>query len=54
MVGDSANDYESICWAGTGIAVGNAAKKVLEAADYVTGTNEEDGVAQALAHFELI
>lgn len=54
MIGDSANDYESICWAGTGIAVANAAPKVLESADYITGTNEEHGVAQALRYLGAI
>ena len=31
------------CW--KGIAVGNAVPEVLEAADEITLTNEEDGVA---------
>lgn len=54
MIGDSANDYESICWAGTGIAVANASQKVLNAADYITASNEENGVAQALYYIGAI
>lgn len=52
-IGDSANDYESIRWAGLGIAMGNASEKVKEAADVITRTNQEDGVAWALEHYVL-
>lgn len=34
-----------------GIAMENAAQEVKEAADYVTLSNEEDGVAAALKKF---
>lgn len=47
-LGDSDNDYEGICWAGTGVAMANGNERVRRAADYVVGTNDEDGVAQAL------
>lgn len=47
-VGDSYNDIEMIKWAGVGVAVGNAPGVVKEAADYVTFSNEEEGVAWIL------
>ncbi|WP_346779333.1 Cof-type HAD-IIB family hydrolase [Paenibacillus brevis] len=46
--GDSLNDLEMIRSAGLGIAMGNAQEAVKQAADAVTGTNDEDGVAQAI------
>ncbi len=53
-IGDSENDYEMIQWVGCGIAMGNADKKVKDAARYVTGTNEEDGIVQALKYLDLL
>lgn len=50
-IGDSDNDYDAICWAGCGVAMRNACSRVRQAADHITGTNEEDGVAQALEEF---
>lgn len=50
-IGDSHNDLPMIKWAGTGVAVGNAHPQVKEAADYVTGSNDEEGVIQALKKF---
>ena len=46
--GDAANDIPMLLAAGTGIAMGNAAEDVKAAADYVTATNDEDGIAAAL------
>ncbi|WP_413371888.1 Cof-type HAD-IIB family hydrolase [Paenibacillus taichungensis] len=46
--GDSLNDLEMIRAAGLGIAMGNAQDAVKRAADGVTGTNDEDGVAQLI------
>ncbi|RAV05035.1 Cof-type HAD-IIB family hydrolase [Paenibacillus sp. YN15] len=51
--GDSLNDLEMIRAAGLGIAMGNAQEAVKQAADAVTGTNEEDGVAQAIRTYLL-
>lgn len=48
VMGDSQNDLEMIQWAGFGAAMGNAEDEVKELADYITGTNEEDGVAQVI------
>ena len=50
-IGDSENDYEQIRWVGVGVAVKNAYPRVLAVADAVVGSNEEDGVAQALERF---
>ena len=46
--GDGENDVSMLRSAGTGIAMGNAEPAAREAADLVTGTNEENGVAQAI------
>ena len=52
--GDAPNDIEMIRYAGLGIAVGNAWGGTKESADYITGTNDEDGVAQAIEKFVLV
>ncbi len=46
--GDNSNDIGMLKWAGTGVAVGNAAPSVQAAADMVTARNDEDGFAKAL------
>jgi Cof subfamily protein (haloacid dehalogenase superfamily) len=46
--GDQPTDVPMLAWAGTGIAVANAHPAALEAADEVTSSNEEDGVALVL------
>ena len=43
--GDMPNDLPMLAWAGHGVAVANAHPAVLAAADEVTGSNDEDGVA---------
>ena len=49
--GDSPNDIPMIKAAGIGVAVGNAKDSVKEAADYVTLSNDEAGVARAVEKF---
>lgn len=49
--GDSSNDLSMIEAAGTGVAMANADQALLDAADYVTDTNDNDGVAKAIARF---
>lgn len=49
--GDSFNDIGMLQYAGMGIAMANAEPEVKAVADYVTLSNEEDGVAAALQHF---
>lgn len=46
--GDMPNDVGMLSWAGTSYAVGNAHREVLAVVDHVTGSNDEDGVAQVL------
>ena len=46
--GDNDNDVEMIKEVGFGVAVKNATRAVLEASDYVTLSNNEDGVAEVV------
>lgn len=46
--GDAPNDAEMLAWAGRGVAMGNAHPEARAAADEVTLSNEEDGVAAVL------
>jgi HAD superfamily hydrolase (TIGR01484 family) len=46
--GDMPNDLAMLSWAGWGVAVANAHPEVLAAADEVTGSNDEAGVAAVL------
>ncbi|MEO5662436.1 MAG: HAD family hydrolase [Nocardioides sp.] len=48
-IGDGRNDIEMLRWAGRGVAMGQSIEDVHAAADHVTGTVYEDGVAQELA-----
>lgn len=52
-LGDGENDLEMIKLAGIGIAMGNAMSHLKEVADFVTATNDEDGVALAIEKFVL-
>ncbi|HEY8371334.1 MAG TPA: HAD family hydrolase [Pseudonocardiaceae bacterium] len=47
-VGDSYNDLEMLRWAAHGVAMGQAPEAVRAAADEVTATVHEDGVAHVL------
>ena len=49
--GDSGNDYDMIVAAGLGVAMENADDRIKAAADFVTASNEEDGVAYAIERF---
>lgn len=44
--GDDYNDIDMIKYFGTGVAMGNAIEEVRRAADAVTATNNDDGVAK--------
>jgi Cof subfamily protein (haloacid dehalogenase superfamily) len=46
--GDMPNDVPMLRWAGHGVAVANAHPDVIAAADEVTASNVDDGVAQVL------
>jgi len=46
--GDALNDVELLAWAGVGVAVANAMEETRRAADFVTLSNNEEGVAEVL------
>lgn len=50
-VGDGFNDLSMIKFAGLGVAMANAQEVVKEEADYITLSNEEDGVAAVVNKF---
>lgn len=50
-VGDGNNDLEMIQWAGRGVAMGQAPEAVLQAADAVVGSIEEDGLVEELSRY---
>lgn len=52
-IGDSENDLSMIKYAGTGVAMGNAIDLIKENAQYVTDTNDNDGVGKMIEHFVL-
>lgn len=49
--GDGFNDISMIRYAGLGVAMGNAQQAVKDAADYITGTNDEDGLVEVIRKF---
>lgn len=51
--GDGMNDFEMLKAVGFAVAMENGHHKIKEIADYVTGTNDEDGVAKAIERFVL-
>ena len=52
-VGDAGNDKHMIEYAGLGVAMGNATEEIKELADYITLSNNEDGVAHVINKFIL-
>ncbi|WP_055100015.1 Cof-type HAD-IIB family hydrolase [Gabonia massiliensis] len=52
--GDGGNDIPMLRAVGTGIAMGGASETVKAAADYITGTVDENGIQNALIHFGII
>lgn len=50
-IGDTENDLSILKAAGIGVAMGNAPSDIQAISDYVTDTNEKDGVGKAIAHF---
>jgi len=52
-IGDSYNDLEMLQYAGFAVVMGNAREEIKKYADYVTTSNEDDGVAEALEKFIL-
>ena len=52
--GDGGNDTSMILQAGIGIAMGNAIDELKQQADYVTTAVDNDGILNALRHFQVI
>lgn len=52
--GDAENDIEMLEYAAIGVAMGNGKDEAKAVADYVTTSVDEDGIANALKHFDLI
>ena len=51
--GDAPNDIAMVELAGIGVAVANAWGGLKDHADYITGSNDDDGVAMAIEKFVL-
>lgn len=52
--GDGDNDVEMLAMMGVGVAMGNGTPAAKAAADYVTLTNDDDGIVDALYHFGVL
>ena len=52
-IGDNFNDMDMIEYAGLGVAMANAPDYLKKAADFVTNSNDEDGVRHVLEKFIL-
>lgn len=50
-IGDGRNDIEMLTWAGRGVAMGQAVPEVRAAADAVTASVHDDGVAEELERY---
>lgn len=53
-IGDGYNDLSMLEYAGLGVAMENAPEDIKKRADYVTLSNEDDGVAHVIEKFILI
>ena len=51
--GDGMNDISMLKYAGLAVAMENAYPEVKEYADYITSSNDDDGVAYAIEKFIL-
>jgi HAD superfamily hydrolase (TIGR01484 family) len=52
-IGDGPNDFPLLMASGLKVAMGNAAPDLKAIADHITGTVEEDGVAEVIEQFVL-
>ncbi|MCY6958914.1 sugar-phosphatase [Clostridium brassicae] len=52
-IGDAGNDIHMIKYAGLGVAMGNAFPETKKSANYITCSNEENGVAHVIDKFIL-
>lgn len=46
--GDQNNDKEMLAWAGYGVAMDNAVAEAKEAADFITSSNDDEGISTVL------
>lgn len=51
--GDSFNDISMVRYAGIGVAMGNAQQRLKDVADYITDTNDNDGLVRVIDKFIL-
>lgn len=52
-IGDSYNDWDMIEMAGLGVAMGNSHPEIKKIANYITKSNNDDGVSEVLHKFIL-
>ena len=52
-IGDADNDIDMINFAGLGVAMGNAQNSLKEKANYITRSNNDDGVADVIEKYIL-
>ncbi|MGB6177785.1 sugar-phosphatase [Carnobacterium sp.] len=52
-IGDEANDFAMIEYAGMGVAMENATSEIKELAQFITKTNDNHGVAHAIQKYAL-
>jgi Cof subfamily protein (haloacid dehalogenase superfamily) len=52
-IGDNENDISMLKYAGLGVAMGNGEDIAKEVSQYITASNDNDGVAQAIERFVL-
>ncbi|QAA23120.1 Cof-type HAD-IIB family hydrolase [Sporolactobacillus terrae] len=52
--GDNYNDVPMLRYAGVGVAMANAPMQVKGSADYITLSNDQDGIAAALERFSVL
>ncbi len=52
-IGDYDNDVDMVAWAGLGVAVGNASRRLLAVADEIVPPLDEDGAAVAIERYIL-
>lgn len=52
-IGDSENDLSMLEFSGFGVSMGNADENVKSKADYITDSNDNDGVAKVIEKFIL-
>ena len=49
--GDGYNDLSMMIYAGVGVAMANAQTEVKNRSDYITGSNDDDGIVQVIDRF---